>query len=122
MSATATSSSEEIALDAIRRAFEALKQAASKRETEIKQAKEGVSRAQALLATSIEQGLPVPLSDVEVLLKLRAVEGAWQDLTEMEANLDVVSKAWKDEIKRCKHGLEQAVENSKQLALPGLVP
>lgn len=78
-----------------------------------------VGAAEAKLGNAVEEAQPVDAGEDWPLIKLRAVESAWQDLTEAKAEATERNSVAMDRVRKLGSALERAVQDGAQLTIPG---
>lgn len=105
------------AVERIQNAYEAIEQHRAIARAAIQQAKGSAEQEDAKLRTLIEDPLPTPVTEVDVLSKLQRIEVGWQDREDARMVLVEARRQAKEEMQRLKGELASAVADSKQLKL-----
>lgn len=111
----------ESSLKEIQKAYARVGRTKGRKADVSKECRDSLKAADAALVNAIEA--PLPVGTVETLAyraKLENVERRWQELSETKSGNIESRKHARDNAKSAEKALAEAIENSTQLALPGL--
>lgn len=106
-----------LAVERIQKAFEAIEQYRATARTALQQAKGAAEQEDAKLRAIIEDPLPSPTAEADVLAKLQRIEIGWQDREDARLVLVEARRQAKEDLAQLKAELANAVADSKQLKL-----